>query len=143
MARARARLSGVSAWIVQPQAKILVAPAGQKLDPREVEAFKNQEQAKGNEVREVLPGTFVVVDARSVIPPPLLKPARWRDWFLLPHPVGSDDNAWLARRRARANDAERAQRAFPGSRLVWFEHSSHFPMWDEPAKAAALILEAT
>jgi pimeloyl-ACP methyl ester carboxylesterase len=39
--------------------------------------------------------------------------------------------------------AERAQRAFPGSRLVWFEHSSHFPMWDEPAKAAALILEAT
>jgi hypothetical protein len=47
--------------VVQPGAKILVAPAGQKLDPREVEAFKNQEQAKGNEVREVLPGTFVVV----------------------------------------------------------------------------------
>lgn len=41
------------------------------------------------------------------------------------------------------NQAGRAQDAFAGSRLVWFDHSGHFPMWDEPAKAAALILEAT
>jgi pimeloyl-ACP methyl ester carboxylesterase len=39
--------------------------------------------------------------------------------------------------------ATRAQRAFPGSRLVWFDHSGHFPMWDEPEPAAALMLEAT
>jgi hypothetical protein len=36
------------------------APAGAKLDPKEVESFKNLEKAKGNEVRELLPGTFVV-----------------------------------------------------------------------------------
>lgn len=39
--------------------------------------------------------------------------------------------------------AGRAVQAFPGARLVWFEHSGHFPMWDEPAAAVALILEAT
>lgn len=38
--------------------------------------------------------------------------------------------------------ASRAQEAFVGSRLKWFDHSGHFPMWDEPAKTAALILEA-
>ena len=42
-----------------------------------------------------------------------------------------------------ARQANRAQRAFDGSRLIWFEHSGHFPMWDEPAKAAAVILQAT
>jgi hypothetical protein len=45
---------------VTPQAKVIVAPAGMKLDPKEVENFKNLEKAKGNEVREVLPGTFIV-----------------------------------------------------------------------------------
>jgi pimeloyl-ACP methyl ester carboxylesterase len=39
--------------------------------------------------------------------------------------------------------ASRAQESFAGSRLIWFDHSGHFPMWDEPAKAAALILDAT
>ena len=39
--------------------------------------------------------------------------------------------------------ASRAQQAYPGSRLVWFDHSGHFPMWDEPEKAAALILKTT
>lgn len=39
--------------------------------------------------------------------------------------------------------AERALAAFPGARLHWFERSGHFPMWDEPAEALALILEAT
>lgn len=42
-----------------------------------------------------------------------------------------------------AKQAKRAHEAFTGSRLIWFEHSGHFPMWDEPAKAAAVILEAT
>ncbi len=48
---------------VVPQGKIVVAPAGAKLDPKEVENFKNLERAKGNEVREVMPGTFVVSPA--------------------------------------------------------------------------------
>jgi pimeloyl-ACP methyl ester carboxylesterase len=39
--------------------------------------------------------------------------------------------------------AARAIAAFPGARLHWFENSGHFPMWDEPAEAAALILRAT
>ena len=39
--------------------------------------------------------------------------------------------------------AARAVAAFPGARLHWFENSGHFPMWDEPAEAAALILSAT
>lgn len=39
--------------------------------------------------------------------------------------------------------AERAHAAFPGSRLVWFERSGHFPMWDEPEETAELILGAT
>jgi pimeloyl-ACP methyl ester carboxylesterase len=39
--------------------------------------------------------------------------------------------------------AARAQAAFPGASLHWFEHSGHFPHWDEPEAAAALILRAT
>lgn len=39
--------------------------------------------------------------------------------------------------------AARAVAAFPGARLHWFEDSGHFPMWDEPAAAAKLILGAT
>jgi hypothetical protein len=45
---------------VTPQGKIVVAPSGVKLDPKEVENFKNLERAKGNEVREISPGTFIV-----------------------------------------------------------------------------------
>jgi len=45
---------------VMPQGKILVTPAGVKLDPKEVENFKNLEKAKGNDVREISPGTFIV-----------------------------------------------------------------------------------
>jgi len=39
--------------------------------------------------------------------------------------------------------AARAVAAFPEARLHWFEHSGHFPMWDEPDAAARLILEGT
>ena len=39
--------------------------------------------------------------------------------------------------------AARAVAAFPQARLRWFEHSGHFPMWDEPAAAARLILDGT
>ena len=39
--------------------------------------------------------------------------------------------------------AARAAAAFPGARLHWFEQSGHFPMWDQPEEALALILEAT
>jgi len=39
--------------------------------------------------------------------------------------------------------AARVLRSFPHARLHWFEDSGHFPMWDEPASAAALILNST
>lgn len=39
--------------------------------------------------------------------------------------------------------AERAQAAFPGATLHWFETSGHYPIWDSPKEAAALILSAT
>ncbi len=38
--------------------------------------------------------------------------------------------------------ALRAQSVFPGSRLVWFERSGHFPMWEEPEETVRTILEA-
>ncbi len=38
--------------------------------------------------------------------------------------------------------ARRAEAAFPGARLVWFEKSGHFPMWDQPEETIATILEA-
>jgi hypothetical protein len=43
-----------------PQGKVVVVPPGAKVDPKAMENFKNLERAKGNEVREVSPGTFVV-----------------------------------------------------------------------------------
>ena len=39
--------------------------------------------------------------------------------------------------------ARRALEAFPKARMVWFDHSGHFPMWDQPAETSAAILEAT
>lgn len=39
--------------------------------------------------------------------------------------------------------AQRAAAAFPGARLHWFDHSGHFPMFDEPDAALSLILSAT
>lgn len=36
--------------------------------------------------------------------------------------------------------AQRAERAFPEARLVWFERSGHFPLWEEPEKTVQLIL---
>lgn len=35
--------------------------------------------------------------------------------------------------------AERALAAFPSARLHWFEHSGHFPLWDEPEETLRLI----
>ena len=37
--------------------------------------------------------------------------------------------------------AGRALRAFPQARLVWFERSGHFPMWEQPDETVQLILE--
>ncbi len=39
--------------------------------------------------------------------------------------------------------ARRAMAAFPSARLHWFEHSGHFPHWDEPEATAKLILSVT
>lgn len=39
--------------------------------------------------------------------------------------------------------AERAQKAFPGSNIVWFERSGHFPMWEQPEDVVRLILDNT
>jgi hypothetical protein len=49
--------------------KTVVLPAGQAVDPVEVENFKNLERAKGNEVYEVMPGTFEVRPAGAPSPP--------------------------------------------------------------------------
>ena len=38
--------------------------------------------------------------------------------------------------------AFRAQSTFEGSRVVWFERSGHFPMWEEPEETVRMILEA-
>jgi pimeloyl-ACP methyl ester carboxylesterase len=37
--------------------------------------------------------------------------------------------------------ARRAAARFPSARLHWFEHSGHFPLWDEPAETVKLIGE--
>ncbi len=47
---------------------------------------------------------------------------------------GRHDRLCLPRQAARATAA------FPSARLHWFEHSGHFPMWDEPDEAVRLIL---
>lgn len=39
--------------------------------------------------------------------------------------------------------ATRAIAAFPSATLHWFERSGHFPVWDMPHEAAAVILAAT
>jgi len=39
--------------------------------------------------------------------------------------------------------ATRAIATFPSATLHWFEHSGHFPMWDMPGEATAIILHAT
>lgn len=39
--------------------------------------------------------------------------------------------------------ATRATAAFPSATLHWFEQSGHFPVWDMPREATAVILEAT
>ncbi len=39
--------------------------------------------------------------------------------------------------------AARAVAAFPAAELHWFEHSGHFPMWDEPEATLRLILART
>jgi hypothetical protein len=50
-----------TAGTVTPQGKVLVVPPGTRADPKELENFKNLEKAKGNVVRELVPGTFVVM----------------------------------------------------------------------------------
>jgi pimeloyl-ACP methyl ester carboxylesterase len=37
--------------------------------------------------------------------------------------------------------ARRATARFPTARLHWFEHSGHFPMWDEPEEVVRLVRE--
>ncbi len=39
--------------------------------------------------------------------------------------------------------AERAQAAFPGARLHWFEDCGHFPHWDQPQEAVRVVLDGT
>jgi pimeloyl-ACP methyl ester carboxylesterase len=50
---------------------------------------------------------------------------------------GRQDRLCLPRQAARASAA------FPSATLHWFEHSGHFPMWDMPREAIAVILRAT
>lgn len=37
--------------------------------------------------------------------------------------------------------AQRAVERFPSARLHWFEHSGHFPLWDEPRETVRLVAE--
>ncbi|NJC05450.1 pimeloyl-ACP methyl ester carboxylesterase [Sphingomonas kaistensis] len=37
--------------------------------------------------------------------------------------------------------AKRAASKFPSAKLHWFEHSGHFPLWDEPRETVKLIAE--
>lgn len=50
---------------------------------------------------------------------------------------GRSDRVTLARQ------APRAQAAFPHATLHWFERCGHFPMWDVPAEAVQVVLDAT
>ena len=50
---------------------------------------------------------------------------------------GRQDRLCLPRQAARA------KAAFPSAELHWFDHCGHFPMWDQPAATAALILAST
>lgn len=50
---------------------------------------------------------------------------------------GRDDRVTLP------SQAQRAVELFPEARLHWFEDCGHFPHWDQPERAARLILEAT
>ena len=42
-----------------------------------------------------------------------------------------------------ARQAGRAKAAFPSAELHWFDHSGHFPAWDEPEATVRLILDRT
>ena len=46
--------------VEQAGRKTLVARPGKKIDPGQLEKFRAQEELKGNEVREVAPGVFVI-----------------------------------------------------------------------------------
>lgn len=37
------------------------------------------------------------------------------------------------------SQARRAKAAFPGASLRWFDHSGHYLIWDEPARARARL----
>jgi len=42
-----------------------------------------------------------------------------------------------------SRQAKRAIAQFPSATLHWFEHSGHFPIWDEPQETVDLILAST
>ncbi len=48
--------------------KLVVSPGGKSVDPRELENFRNLQKTRGAEVREILPGTFVVAPAPRASP---------------------------------------------------------------------------
>jgi pimeloyl-ACP methyl ester carboxylesterase len=50
---------------------------------------------------------------------------------------GKHDRLCLPRQAARALTA------FPSATLHWFQRSGHFPVWDMPHEATAVILQAT
>lgn len=41
------------------------------------------------------------------------------------------------------SQAQRAQELFPAATVHWFDDCGHFPHWDQPERAAELILQAT
>lgn len=50
--------------VVTPGGQFLVAQAGKRVDPAELERFRRQEEKKGNVVRELVPGRWIIEPTR-------------------------------------------------------------------------------
>ena len=92
-----------------------------------------------------LDGAFVAAELRSLAETPTV-PSLIRDLGYGPGQEGTAQTSgrvaigWGRHDRlCLPVQARRAAERFPGARLHWFEHSGHFPLWDEPAETVKLI----
>lgn len=92
-----------------------------------------------------LDGAFVAEELRALADTPTV-PSLIRDLGYGPGQQGMPDTGkqlaigWGRHDRlCLPAQARRAASRFPSARLHWFEHSGHFPMWDEPREAVRLI----
>lgn len=94
-----------------------------------------------------LDGAFVAEELRTLAETPTLS-ALIRDLGYGPGQEGAADTGhrlaigWGRHDRlCLPVQARRAAARFPSARLHWFEHSGHFPMWDEPKEMVKLVAE--